>query len=539
MRSKITLRKTKECDVFVMGCGIAGIMSAIQASENGAKVIISSSSCIFSGSSFYPGTWGLGVIGPEDKNDESNLADTIKKVGEYTVDDDLVEVFVKNISKSIKILKSMGVKLKKATNSNEKEFIPCFDYRNRAWNGIEFESAKKIFEEKLDDNGVTKLPFSQVIDIIKHKDKIIGVVLINSNNKFEFIKCKSVIIASGGIGGIFKHRLNTNDITGMGQSLALELGCKLVNIEFMQIMPGYINPCPKTIFNEKVFKYVEIRNQQGKNILENIENYEEKLEERSTHGPFTSRLSSRDIDYKIFEEFIKDQSGIRVKYKDEIRENQTEFIKIYFKWLEEKKNLTIDDEINIGIFFHASNGGIKIDKEAKTGVEGLFAAGEATGGMHGADRIGGLSTANGLVFGIIAGSSASKYALNLEENNVDEIEFYPYQVENAEKYIREIQEIMFKSAMIEKNENTVLDAISRLTKISDNLMASPEINMESISESYILKGNLILANSVLKAIELRKESRGSHYRNDYPSLNENMNKMIGVEKKGDIRAYFE
>lgn len=84
-----------------MGAGIAGIMAAIEASNNGQKVIISSSSNIFSGSSFYPGTWGLGLIGPEDRNDEEDLAKTIKEVGCNVVDEELVETFVKNINPSI------------------------------------------------------------------------------------------------------------------------------------------------------------------------------------------------------------------------------------------------------------------------------------------------------------------------------------------------------------------------------------------------------------------------------------------------------
>ena len=111
MREKVKLKKDKECDVFVMGAGIAGIMAAIEASNNGQKVIISSSSNIFSGSSFYPGTWGLGLIGPEDRNDEEDLAKTIKEVGCNVVDEELVETFVKNINPSIDLLKEMGVKL--------------------------------------------------------------------------------------------------------------------------------------------------------------------------------------------------------------------------------------------------------------------------------------------------------------------------------------------------------------------------------------------------------------------------------------------
>lgn len=465
MKSKINLIAKKECDVFVMGAGIAGIMAAITASQENVQVIIASSTKIFSGSSFYPGTWGLGLIGPEDKNDEDNLAKTIKEIGCDVVNEKIVNTFVKNINPSIKLLKEMEVQLKEADNKGEKEFIPCFDYKERSWNGILFDSAKEKLGEQLKASNIIQYPNSEVIDIIKKDEKIIGVVLINSLNEFEFIKCKSVIIASGGIGGLFKYRLNTSDITGMGQALGLKVGCKLVNMEFMQMMPGYIKPCTKTIFNEKTFKYVDIFTQDGENILKDIDKLEEKLEERSTHGPFTSRLNSKEIDCKIFKEFNKNPKGIKVRYKKELKINQPEFIKVYFDWLKAKKKLTIDDEINLGIFFHAANGGIKINEKAETGVLGLYAAGEVTGGMHGADRIGGLSTANGLVFGIIAGKNASKFSLNNKVNNDNYIEFYPYCIKNADEYIKDLQEIMFKYAMIEKNENGIIEGNKRIEDI--------------------------------------------------------------------------
>lgn len=539
MKYKIKLKKSKQCDVFVMGSGIAGVMAAIQASENGASVIISSSTNILSGSSFYPGTWGLGLIGPVNKDDELDLAETIKRVGCEVVDEKLVRTFTKNISKSLEKIKSMKVKLKQATDEIEEEFIPCFDYKQRNWNGILFESAKEVFSEKLGVENITTYPFSEVIEIVKVEDRIVGVVLINEAKEFEYIKCKSLVIASGGIGGLFKHRLNTSDITGMGQALALNVGCKLVNLEFMQMMPGYIKPCPKTIFNEKTFKYVDILTQDGKNVLSGIDNIEKKLEERSTHGPFTSRLESREIDYKIFNEFIKNPSGVVVRYKEGIKSNQPEFIKLYFEWLKEAKKLTVDDEINLGIYFHAANGGIKIDEKTQTGVTGLFAAGEVTGGMHGADRIGGLSTANGLVFGIIAGDTSSKYALNLEEVNLDEIEFEAYSIENASNIIEEIQELMFKSAMIEKNEEGVSKAILRLEEISKELVYKTSINMKDAYKSYRLKANILLAECILRSIDLRKESRGSHYRSDYPNLNISMNKKIIVELDKNINVNFE
>ena len=539
MLSKINLKKSRECDVFVIGAGIAGVMSAIQASQNGASVIIASSANILSGSSFYPGTWGLGLIGPENDEDEKDLVRTIKEVGCGVVDEKLVQTFVNNIPKGIQLIKSMNIKLKEADNKNQKEFIPCFDHKARNWNGILFDSAKEVFSNKLKAKNINTYPFSEVIEIIKDKEKVIGVVLINKDKKFEFIKCKSIVIATGGIGGLFKYRLNTNDITGMGQALALRSGCKLVNIEFIQMMPGYINPCPKTIFNEKTFKYVDILNKDGKDIFEGMENKLEKLEERSTHGPFTSRLASREIDYRIFNEFMKDKNGVRVRYKKEIKHQQSEFIKVYFEWLKKNKNLTVDDEIQLGIYFHAANGGIKIDENAQTGVNGLFAAGEVTGGMHGADRIGGLSTANGLVFGTIAGESASIYSSNNMMSNVEEIEIQPYEIENVEELTSELQEIMFKSAMIEKNEIAIKNAIKRIDSIQSELVYKSDINMENINKSYRLKANLLLSKCILMAIDLRKESRGSHYRSDYQECNQNMNKKIIIELNDNIDVKFE
>ncbi|HAT4300771.1 TPA: FAD-binding protein [Clostridium perfringens] len=539
MREKVKLKKDKECDVFVMGAGIAGIMAAIEASNNGQKVIISSSSNIFSGSSFYPGTWGLGLIGPEDRNDEEDLAKIIKEVGCNVVDEELVETFVKNINPSIDLLREMGVKLKEANNSGEKEFIPCFDHKNRNWNGILFESAKKVLDHKLKSNKVLEYPFSEVIEIVKEDNKIIGVILINSLNKLEFIKCKALVIASGGIGGLFKYRLNTTDITGMGQALALKVGCNLINIEFMQMMPGYIKPCPKTIFNEKTFKYIEARNEEGEDVFKDIENLKEKLEKRSTYGPFTSRLDSKDIDYAIFKEFMQNKNGVTVRYKDSLKNNMPEFIEVYFKWLKENKHLTPDDEINIGIFFHAANGGISINKKAETKVEGLFAAGECTGGMHGADRIGGLSTANGLVFGRIAGESASRYAYSKGLSEKEEVEFALYEIEGAGDLILEVQEIMFKNAMIEKSEVGVKDSLLKLEEISKGFVYKKEVNMENLRNSYRLENNILLCKAILKAIDLRKESRGSHYRYDYPKANKNMDKMIMVELGDDIKAYFK
>jgi len=539
MKYKIKLKKNRECDVFIMGAGIAGVMAAIQASNNGSKVIIASSSNILSGSSFYPGTWGFGMVSPEDEKDEEDLINTIIRVGCNVVDENLVKTFVKNINSSKEELIKMGIKLIQPENEDEKEFIPCFDYKKRKWDGLISNSGKKVFEKLLNNENIIKYPFSEVIDIVKTENQVKGVVIINSENNLEFISCKALIIASGGIGGLFKYSLNTSDITGSGQALGLKAGCKLTNLEFMQMMPGYVTPRFKTIFNEKTFKYIEATNTNGESVFRNINNIEEKLNLRSTYGPFTSRLYSKDIDYAIFKEFLKDERGVKIKYKKELKHNPPEFIKVYFKWLEENKKLTMDDDINIGIFFHAANGGIYINSNAETNVNGLYAAGECTGGMHGADRIGGLSTANGLVFGIIAGNNASKYAKEIRENRINEIDFEVFNIKEAKTLIKKIQKIMFTNAMIEKNQKGINNAIADLNEIEKNINYEKIINNQDIRYSFRLLNYLLLSKAILLAIDFRKESRGSHYRSDYPYIDNEMNKLINIELDSKIKVYFQ
>ena len=242
---------------------------------------------------------------------------------------------------------------------------------------------------------------------------------------------------------------------------------------------------------------------------------------RSTYGPFTSRLISRDIDYSIFKEFLRNKNGVTIKYNEELKYNMPEFIRLYFNWLEENKHLTIDDEINVGIFFHAANGGISINEKAETKIKGLFAAGECTGGMHGADRIGG------------------EYAKAKKDICVEEIEFELYEIDKANKLIEEVQDIMFKNAMIEKNQMGVDEALLKINNISKNFIYKEDINMKNIKYSYRLESNILLAKSILKAIDLRKESRGSHYRSDYPTINEKMDRRINVEFDNDIKVYFQ
>ena len=137
------LSRTKYCDVLVIGSGIAGISAALGAAEAGSSVVLACKGKLFSGSSFYPGTWGLGLIGPAGAEDEADLAAAIQEVGCGMADPEMVQTFVSGISPAVEQVRSMGVKLRRADQEGEKEYIPCFDHKHRDWNGIRIFSICK------------------------------------------------------------------------------------------------------------------------------------------------------------------------------------------------------------------------------------------------------------------------------------------------------------------------------------------------------------------------------------------------------------
>ncbi len=552
--------KQLDTDVLVIGAGLAGITAALWAARSGARVCITANGEIGSGSSFYPGTWGLGLIGPESKEDEADLMEVILEIGEGMADKELVSCLVSGVSEGISELKGLGAEVKDAVNKGEREFVPCFDKKCRDWHGIVKEGTRAVLVKALKELDVELLPCTAITDILVRDGRIVGAeaVQMGKDSGILFIRCRAAVIASGGLGGLFSYRLNTPDVTGLGQFLALKAGASLVNLEFMQMMPGFLHPAPRTIYNEKVFRYSEFfYPDTGEPVFSDWsrEKLEDLMEIRSGHGPFTSRLVSREVDIRLYQEGLKRGEGVILRYQKELKEGQPEFVQTYFRWLKEKTGLTMDDPVFLGIFAHASNGGIKIDRQAGTGVNGLFACGEATGGMHGADRLGGLSTANALVFGKIAGNHAARWSLEQKrEGEYAEADGKPKgrhlsakpaggqrtEICGAAELLEKVREINYRTAMVVRREEALLcglEEIQQLQRIGENKRSRLKHQAEPYAEQPIscwmryqktreLEAAFVLSEALLKAALLRKESRGSHFRLDYPEKKDDLKKPI-------------
>ena len=513
-------------DVLVVGSGLAGLTAAISAAEEGARAAIISRGRLCSGSSFYPGTWGLGLVAPEDEKDEADLEETILRIGEGMANPALVHTFTGKIRESLEYLERLGVPLREAKANKEREVIPCFDHKNRLWKGIEKPGSSQMMSKRLRELKVACLEHMTILRLLREGERVCGALAVKRKDEglsFVEILSPAVILATGGMGGLFTHRLTTDDVTGIGQYLALESGAKLFNLEFMQMMLGYVHPAPKTIYNEKLFRFSRFYGEDKELFSEwEEEEREKQLELRSGYGPFTTRLSSKKVDLEIYKESQRRREGIRVVYQKEVKRHQPEFIKTYFDWLKEEKNLTMDDPVWLSMYAHASNGGIAIDEEAFTGVEGLYACGEVTGGMHGADRLGGLSSANGLVFGRIAGKAAARSERGKKEGAAAYYYQPLYVILEAKKYLHTIQKLNQQHAMLIRSEKGSRNVLQELSKLQSQMerdkipLEKTDCSMEELLRTVDLEAALELTLALHQAILLRRESRGPHYREDCP-----------------------
>lgn len=504
-------------DVLVIGSGIAGLCAAIEAARAGATVAIACAGKTMSGSSFFPGTWGLGLIGPVDKDDEQDLIDTIQTVGGGVADPELVQTFVHGIPQAINWLEQdLGVELQRpqsAESAQQKQFIPCFDHKTRMWRGLTRKPLEDACTAQIDSLGIRLLPRHELIDLVEDTNgKIVGAVLFNqTDERIVTFTAKATIIAAGGTGGLFERSLTSADVLSSSQAIARSHGASLTNIEFMQMMPGFIEPKRNLVFNEKTWRYVKF--DQPVDIAD--VKLDDLLEQRSGYGPFTSRLASRAIDLAI------DQAGAEglALHYDFPRENVPEFVQTFATWLQDEHGIAPSDEIRVAMYAHAANGGIKIDKTTYTGVEGLYACGEATGGMHGADRIGGLSSANGIVFGRIAGASAARAALDAPEADAP-VDVAPPEhgiaTAVAERLTRCLKHTMSTYCMINRTEPGLSEALQELESLQDEATSlhKPHANDSEIAALARLKSQIQLAAEMVKAMRKRTESLGSHYRAD-------------------------
>ena len=565
--------------VLIVGSGIAGTCAALSAAETldknknaamtdlgeGANatgtdatlVMLACKGPLFSGSSFFEGTWGLGLIAPDGANDEEDLIQTILRVGCEAANEDMVRSFVTGILPSIKRLESWGVTLKQATQgaSDQREYIPCFDHKHRAWRGIEREPYVNAIGQRIADAGICVNEGWELLDIDPeaHIATFFAATstatpaasstatpaasnLLTNYPTFcqQFVRVRydALVLCTGGASSLYPRHLTQDDCCATVQGLAEQVGCHLTNMAFLQFMPGIVSPVHGIVFNEKTFRYMALDNATVEE-LGGTQEVQHLLDMRSGYGPFTSRLDSCAIDFAIHRAG-KDGLVFTPHFGNE--DELPEFVRTYQTWLETVAGVTAETPLRVAMYAHANNGGLVIDQHGCTTVSGIFAAGECTGGMHGADRLGGLSSANGLVFGMRAGESAAKFALTegtagapgaMGEEAASAANpqstatpspkaalptWMHLASTQAERIEKELSTIMDESCGIVREKTQVERALQEIDALSEQLAGSSTESSDAaaIAATRITQLRLATARTMVVDILRQPKSRGSH-----------------------------
>jgi succinate dehydrogenase / fumarate reductase flavoprotein subunit len=349
--------------------------------------------------------------------------------------------------------------------------------------------------------------------------------------RFVVFRAKSIVIATGGIGKAWKITSNSWEYTGDGMALAYCAGAELMDMEFVQFHPtGMVWP-PGV---QGILVTEAVRGEGG--VLRN------KLGQRfmEKYDPKKMELSTRDVVARAIYTEVREGRGTEHggAYLD-ISQKPAEYVKkklpsMYHQFKELADVDITKGPMEVGPTCHYMMGGIRVDAEtAKSSVAGLFAAGEAAAGLHGANRLGGNSLSDLLVFGRRAGLAAAEHAKKISTTAIDsgQIEeaaremlasFERKDGESPYTIHRDLQEIMQNLVGIFRNKEDLIRAMEELEKLKERAGRMSVEGSRLFNPGWHLaqdlKAMLTVSEAVTRSALAREESRGAHSRIDHPDL---------------------
>ncbi|MCF2625897.1 FAD-binding protein [Fusobacterium perfoetens] len=538
------INKILNCDIIVVGSGIGGLTAAKKAAERGRNVILVTNGKLCGGASYFPLKGTLGIQATADqKEDLDFFKNDIRTIGRGMENPHMIDTYIKDIKESITSLNEIGFK---PWLRNDKRPACFAKYARDIFLINEWEKAKE--EAKIIFKNIENIKIKEqakIIKILKYNNKTAGAVFQSNEGELFIIKAPVIIMASGGIAGLYEHNLYPSDIDGSGHVVLLDAGAQLQNMEFIQFIPAFIKPVYNTLFGEHTLKYcLGMYTHDDKKLFSGIEdkNIKDLWLERSSYAPFSCDFKSSVIDLKMADNI----NGVKLKFHKDLYLDEGEFYKVYLDWL--KKSIGIDmcnDEVVVAPFAHSCNGGVKVSCNGETNIPGIFAAGEIISGVEGANRLGGNSVGGALVFGRRAACTADEYIKNNPLENISneylKNEFTNWvnslESNNTTKssskndIIKSIKKLITEKGGIKRNGEKLKEALIEIEKIKKdyNIKTSNKIDFEIYFKTETAK---VLFTAMLN----REESRGAHYREDFPKQSDIVYKIIVFKENGYIKV---
>ena len=492
-----------ETDFIVIGSGVAGLRASIELAKSGARVtVLTKDKASESNTEYAQG--GVAVVLSDDDNAELHEEDTLI-AGAGLCDTEAVETLVNDGTKYIKQLIEWGIEFdreggklaftQEAAHSRRRILHAHGDSTGK-------EIVRALIARARQEKNIVLLPFANTESLIMRDGRCVGVRFLDPILRAPREICaKAVILCTGGAGQLYLHTTNPPVATGDGMAMAYFAGAEMVDMEFVQFHPTALSleNAPRFLLSEAMRGEGGIlRNKFGARFMGD---YDERLE-----------LAPRDIvSRSIVAEMRK--TGTRNVYldmtalsEDFLRER---FPKIYETCKFYDLNIAVD-LLPVSPASHYFMGGIRTDLHGRSTIAGLYAAGEVScTGVHGANRLASNSLLEGLVFGARAGEAAIKDNYELRITNY-ESENPKSQTPNlksegiATAVKKRVKRVMWERVGILRDKDSLKRALKEFEQIEQS-------NLGTSSRNFVTLAKLVAASALW-----REESRGGHYRNDFP-----------------------
>ena len=557
--------QTYSYDVLVVGAGGAGLRAAIEAANAGVTVGLICKSLLGKAHTVMAEGGMAAAMGHNDDRDnwKVHFADTMRG-GQYVNNWRMAEIHAREAPERVRELEAWGAVFDRTPDGriNQRNFG---GHRYPRLAHVGDRTGLELIRTLQDHTtylGVTVHMEHTVIELILDGGRASGVVAYDrERGRFHVFNAKAVVLATGGVGRAFKITSNSWEGTGDGHALAYRAGAQMIDMEFIQFHPtGMV--WPPSVRGILVTEGVRgeggvLRNSEGRRFMfDDIpDNYKPQTasdpEEgwRYTQGDKSARrppeLLTRDHVARAINREVKagrgsphggvflDIAWIKEKKSDAEAHIKRKLPSMYHQF-KELADLDITKEpMEVGPTTHYIMGGIRVDADTQEStIPGLFAAGECAAGINGANRLGGNSLSDLIVFGKLAGEYAAQYAKKAVTTKVDEAaveraikeSLAPFERgakgENPYKVQQDLQDTMQELVGIVRTESEMQEAVKRLAAFRER---ASRVGVEGHREfnsgwhTCIDLRNLLDCSELIavSAIE-RKESRGGHFRDDFP-----------------------
>ena len=496
-----------ETDFLVIGAGVAGLRAAIELAPAGRVVVLAKREVTDSATQFAQG--GIAAALSDEDEIGLHLQDTLN-AGDGLCNPQAVKVLVEEGPPRIEELIQWGTEFdrdgtklafgREGAHSRNRILHAHGDSTGR-------EILRALYAKAKTLRSITICEFEFSTDLTLEDGRVHGIRLINENGEAGTIAASAVLLATGGLGQLYRNTTNPRVATGDGVAMAYRAGAEISDMEFIQFHPTalYLKNAPRFLLSEALRgEGAYLRNGEMKRFM-------------PKYHPM-AELAPRDVVARaIMHEMEVSGAKDPVVYLDlthlDEQHVKTRFPRIHATCLQHNIDIATD-LIPIRPAAHYSMGGVRTDLEARTSLPGLYAAGEAAStGVHGANRLASNSLLEGLVFGARAGikmrDELRKHPAKSKPGSRAAYSNGPVEA-GAEEVISEIQDLMWRDVGIVRTRAGMQSAIERLQQLAAPV-AHPHARRAWEARNLQAVG-LLVARSALA----REESRGAHYRLDFP-----------------------